>query len=51
MKISKDVEKILRFCLSNSIVCNVGITDGSDFEMGSSDVLYIQISMTIGSAI
>jgi hypothetical protein len=27
MKIGKDVEEILRFCLSNLTVCNVGITN------------------------
>jgi hypothetical protein len=30
IKISTDIEGILRFCLSNQRGCNVGITDGRD---------------------
>jgi hypothetical protein len=30
MKIDKGIQAILRFCLRNSIGCNVGITNGRD---------------------
>jgi hypothetical protein len=33
MKIGAGVQAILRFCLSNLNLCNVGITDERNYEM------------------
>jgi hypothetical protein len=50
MKIDRGVQAILSSCLRNLKVCKVGIADDRDMksavEMGSSGMIYLQMSMT-----